>query len=85
MENGNLIYAAQDTDKLPYRNIIFYGFNTKNQEFDSLKIHKKISNLLSNLDAQLIYKPDSGYRIIYDQDIRFYHKVHYQIQAKIEK
>lgn len=81
---GNLIYQGLDTDKVNIRRVIFYHYNSRDSSFDSLRIEKKESNLLSRLNSVLVYKPDSAYSLVYNQNIRFYKGTHYTLTAQLK-
>jgi len=83
-KEGNLTYKALDTNKINIRRVDFFHFNPKDSSFDSVRIIKKETNYLSNLQVILVYKPDSAYSVRYNQDIRFYQGSHYSIQVKIK-
>ncbi len=77
-----LVYDALDTDRINIRQVIFYNYKSDNR-FDSVKIIKKQSNILSKINAILIFKRDSSYSIKYSENIRFYHKNTFEIKGRI--
>ncbi len=85
----NLVYEAMDTSHLSIRKVILYHCQEasalKVASFDSIRIEKKESNILSKMEGVFVFKPDSAYTIFYKQDIRFYRKVLFFIKGNIHR